>query len=188
MHQLQLNISQETLDRLAQVLDQPEDALPALALAALDEWVGWLSGDLRPMSITELETERILKLYDTVLPDQLPSVDNLGRLLGLPMGRARYIIQNMAYRRGRFLFQRQLRDTLRALHDGQWRDDTCTVLVDRGCQQIVDRTLADLLANRRISSTVAGVAVLDGVRYVLGAGHHRALLEEIQRQLDGLAR
>ena len=186
MPQIQLDVPQATLDRLARVVNKPQEALPALALAALDEWVGWLSGDSRPMSMTELETGRILQLYTTVLPDQLPSVDNLGRLLGLPMGRARYIIQNLAYRQGRFLFERQLRDTLRALQAGEWAGETCTVLVDRGCQTIIDRTLADLLANKRISSTVAGVVVLDGVRYALGKGHHKALSEEIKRQLEAL--
>ena len=69
----------------------PEDRIPDLIELALEEWVSWSDGSSRPMSISELETQRIFGIYDRLLVDEIPSADHLGELLGLPMGRARYI-------------------------------------------------------------------------------------------------
>jgi hypothetical protein len=57
-------------------------------------------GTLRPTSISELETHRAHKLYDHLFIEEVPSADHLGGLLLLPMGRARYLMQALAYRYG----------------------------------------------------------------------------------------
>jgi hypothetical protein len=175
MTEIRLDIPQELMDQLTQFT--PGDTIPQLALAALQEWTAWLSGEFRPMSMSELETERIFVIYNSVLVDELPSVDNLGQRFGLPMGRARYILQSLAYRKGRFLYKRQIEAITHSLDQGQWSDDrkTCTVTLDRGCAAIIDRVFNELLANRRISSVVKGVAMLDGIRYDLGSGHQKEL-------------
>jgi hypothetical protein len=186
MPDLLLNVPQDLLDRLEGTIPEKEKNTSALALAALEEWVDWLTGDSRPMSVSELETERIYRLYDRVLKRELPSVGGLGRLLNLPMGRARYIVQSLAYRRGRFLLERQVREILRGLEQGKWSNETCTVVVDRGCQALIDRIQSDLEANSKIKSTVTGVATLDGIRYKLGKNHHSELMSELKRQLDAM--
>jgi len=186
MPDLLLDVPQNLLDRLERAIPKNDETASALAIAALEEWVDWLTGDSRPMSISELETERVYRLYDEVLKGELPSVDSLGRLLDLPMGRARYIVQSLAYRRGRFLLERQVREILRALEQGKWSNETCTIVVDRGCQAIIDRIQSDLEANSKIKSTVTGVATLDGIRYKLGKNHHSELGSELKRQLDGM--
>lgn len=166
----------------------PSQAVPQLAQAALREWTAWLSGGFRPMSMSELETERIFALYNTVLTDELPSVNDLGQRFGLPMGRARYIVQSLAYRHGRFVQERQLRTILAALNEGRWSDDRSTVVivVDRSSAAILDRALSDLHANKRVASIVRGVTTASGERYDLGSNHHKALREEFAQQLEAL--
>jgi hypothetical protein len=102
------------------------------------------------------------------------------------MGRARYILQSLAYRKGRFLYKRQIEAITHALDQGQWSDDrkTCTVTLDRGCAAIIDRVFNELLANRRISSVVKGVATLDGIRYDLGSGHQKELKSYFETLLE----
>jgi hypothetical protein len=166
----------------------PPDAIPQLAQAALREWAAWLSGAFRPMSMSELETERIFALYNSVLTDELPSVNDLGQRFGLPMGRARYIVQSLAYRHGRFVQERQIRAILAALDEGRWSDDhsTVVIVVDRSSANVIDRTLSDLLADKRVASIVRSVATAQGQRYDLGSNHHKVLKEAFERQLRAL--
>src|SRR5215217_8332779 len=85
---------------------EPEDRLPALVAAAFEEWVRWMEGSFRPTSISELETRRAYELYDRLFLEEMPSAEHLGGLLLLPMGRARYLMQALAYRHGRMLRER----------------------------------------------------------------------------------
>jgi hypothetical protein len=187
MNDIHINVSQEIFDNLKNLIPEPTDDIVAnLALAALQEWMDWLSGDSRPMSISELEIERIYKIYEKVLTKQFPSVDRLGKIFQMPMGRARYIIQSLAYRRGRFLFKRQLIEISEAL--GQLKEPPYVIVIDRGCQSIIDRSFNDLLAKKQIVSTVSGVMTVDGVRYEMGKNHCEALSNEIKRQLGTLSK
>ena len=175
MPKIDLEVPENLMERLREIL--PADRIPDFILAAFREWVAWLDGSSRPMSISELETQRAFEIYDRMLVDKVPSADHLGELLGLPMGRARYIAQSLAYRHGKLLFARQARAVLDALDQGQWSEtgDNCAVLVDSGCQILMDRTIRSLAAEGEISSIVKGTVTMEGVRYELGPGHHQTL-------------
>jgi hypothetical protein len=103
------------------------------------------------------------------------------------MGRARYIVQSLEYRRGRFMQQRQIRAISHALEDGQWSQDrkNCVITIDRSSQTFIDRIIGDLHANSKIGSIVKGTATLDGVRYELGDGHHKQLTAKFKELLAG---
>jgi hypothetical protein len=165
---------------------KPEERLPGLVAAAFEEWVRWMEGSFRPTSISELETSRAFELYDRLLTEELPSADHLGGLLLLPMGRARYLMQSLAYRHGRLLRERRVEHIRGALEaaeeDEQGRP---FVVIDPQCREIFDRTARALRARSRIRSGIEGKVVLEGVRYEMGEGHLEALKEAFASYKEG---
>ena len=165
---------------------KPEDRLPILVTAAFEEWVRWMEGSFRPTSISELETSRAYELYERLFWGEMPSADHLGSLLVLPMGRARYLMQNLAYRHGRLLRERRTEHFRRALEaaeeDEQGRP---FVVIDAVCRDIFDRTARALHAENKISSGLKGEVVLEGVRYEMGEGHLEALKEAFAAKEEG---
>ena len=135
----------------------PDERLPALVAAAFEEWVRWMEGSFRPTSISELETSRAYELYDHLFVEELPSADHLGGLLELPMGRARYLMQTLAYRHGRMLKERRAEHIRRALDSAEEDDQgRPIVIIDPGCREIFDRTARALRAQNKIQSGLQG--------------------------------
>jgi hypothetical protein len=182
LRKLEVNVSEELLRRISEAI--PEEAVPDLIEAALTEWVGWLDGSFRPMSISELEMRRVFELYDRILVDEAPSAERLGEVLEMPMGRARYMMQNLAYRHGGMLRQRRARAILKALDEGHWsaRRDSCAVTIDPGFRELMDRTIRSLAAQGNLESIVSGDLTLEGVRYEMGPNHHEALTEAFREE------
>ncbi len=122
----------------------PEERLPGLVSAAFEEWVRWMEGSFRPTSISELETSRAYDLYDRLFTEEMPSADHLGGLLLLPMGRARYLMQALAYRHGQMLRERRAKHIRGALEAAEEDDQGRPyVIIDPGCRDIFDRTARD---------------------------------------------
>lgn len=156
----------------------PEDRLPKLVSAAFEEWVRWMEGSFRPTSISELETSRAFELYERLFTEEMPSADHLGGTLLLPMGRARYLMQALAYRHGRMLRERRAEHIRGALEASEVDDQGRPyVVIDPGCRDVFDRTARDLRARGKISSGLEGEVVLEGVRYEMGENHLEALKE-----------
>lgn len=164
----------------------PEERLPALVAAAFEEWVRWMEGSFRPTSISELETRRAFELYDRLFLEELPSADHLGGLLLLPMGRARYLMQALAYRHGGMLRERRaehIRGALEAAEEDE--RGRPFVVIDAGCRDIFDRTARALRAENKMKSGLEGEVVLEGVRYEMGEGHLEALKEAFASNKEG---
>ena len=187
MPKITIDVPPDIWDSLSR-LGQPAERVPKLGLAALREWAQWLRGTSRPMSVSELEMDRLYTIYEQVLVDELPSVDTLAQVLDLPMGRARYLMQSLDYRHARFLHERQLRAVIRALRAAKWKGEKAgwVAEVDRSCQALVDRTLSDLHDSQRVTSLVTGAASRSGTRYTLGTNHYRELLAEFEGLLKEL--
>ena len=164
----------------------PEERLPTLVAAAFEEWVRWMEGSFRPTSISELETSRAYELYDRLFLEEMPSADHLGGLLLLPMGRARYLMQALAYRHGRMLRERRAEHIRGALEAAEEDDQGRPyVIIDPGCRDTFDRTARDLRAQGKMRSGLEGEVVLEGVRYEMGEGHLEALKEAFAPKEDG---
>lgn len=185
MPKIEMEISDDVWERVRRIV--PEDRVQDLIGMAFEEWVSWSDGSFRPMSISELETQRIFSIYDRLLIENVPSADHLGELFGLPMGRARYIAQSLAYRHGNLVRERQARAILGALENGRWSGsgDNCVVVIDRSCQALMDRTINGLAAEENLGSIVQGTSTVQGVRYDLGPGHYETLTEAFRAHLDG---
>lgn len=164
----------------------PEERLPKLVSAAFEEWVRWMEGSFRPTSISELETNRAYQLYDRLFIEEMPSADHLGGLLLLPMGRARYLMQALAYRHGRMLRERRaehIRGALKAAEEDEQGQPF--VVIDAGCRDTFDRTVRALRAEGKMKSGLEGEVVLEGVRYEMGEGHLEALKEAFSSNREG---
>ncbi len=72
-----IEIPQDLLNRLQQLLPGEQNN-QALAITAMTEWIDWLDGSFRPMTMSEMETRRIAMIYRDVLVDQLPTTNNIG--------------------------------------------------------------------------------------------------------------
>jgi hypothetical protein len=173
--QISVNIPEEVMERIPGAI--PEESVRDLIAAAFDEWVAWLDGSFRPMSISELEMRRVYELYDRILVDEAPSAERLGEVLELPMGRARYVMQNLAYRHGGMLRRRRARAISDALEGAQWSEqhDSYVVMIDPSCRELMDRTIRSLAAQGDLESVVSGESTLEGIRYDMGLNHHEAL-------------
>lgn len=164
----------------------PDERLPGLVDAAFEEWVRWMEGSFRPTSISELETSRAYELYDRLFTEEMPSADHLGGLLLLPMGRARYLMQALAYRHGRMLRERRAKHIRAALEAAEEDDQGRPyVIIDPGCRDLFDRTARALRAEDKMKSGLEGEVVLEGVRYEMGEGHLEALKEAFAPKEDG---
>jgi hypothetical protein len=168
---------------------EPEDRLPILVTAAFEEWVRWMEGSFRPTSIAELERSRVYELYSRLFLEEIPSADHLGGLLLLPMGRARYLMQALAYRHGQMLRKRRAEHIQGALEAAE-EDELGRpfVVIDPGCRDVFDRTARALHVENKISSGLKGEVVLEGVRYEMGEGHLEALKEAFAAKVDGTGR
>lgn len=182
----QVEISEKLAERLQKIIQG--DNLKQLAEAALTEWAGWLDGSARPSSMSELETQRIVAIYETILADDLPSTDHIGQVFRLPMGRARYIAQSIAYRNGELMRLRRVVALLKAFETSTWEEnhENCTVVIDPSLKITLDTLLRTLLNDGRIGTTVRGELVVQGVQYEFGDIHYTSIVEALREQLQGL--
>jgi hypothetical protein len=62
---IEIDIPDELATRLKAVFPH-SDVVEKLAEIAIEEWVSWIEGSHRPMTISELETHRISAIYNIV--------------------------------------------------------------------------------------------------------------------------
>jgi hypothetical protein len=99
----------------------PEQMEHLLSLA-VQEYCAWIRGEERPLSISEWNRKRVVDLYRSVLPQEMPQVKTLVRRLKLPYGQARYLMQAIAIQEYDFLQGKQARALYGALENSQPAD------------------------------------------------------------------
>ena len=75
---------------------QIEKAAQTSMRLAFEEWIDWIRGTYRPLSISENSVDRVLKIYAEVIGD-CPDVNDLVELFNIPVGRARYLVSILKY-------------------------------------------------------------------------------------------
>ena len=73
-----------------------EEAAQTLMRLAFEEWIDWIRGVYRPLSISENTADRVSKIYTEVIGD-FPDVNDLVRIFNMPVGRARYLVSILKY-------------------------------------------------------------------------------------------
>jgi hypothetical protein len=160
-------------------------ASQAIAQAAFVEWASWLLASSRPVSISEIESERVHTLYSSILKDELPSASRLSALLQLPIARCRYIVQSLSYQYPQLFEQRRLAVLKQAFDSVTKQGDVYVMDIDPGCRDVLDATLGSIADS-------AGLAELRGrrhggsVRYELTSGYYQRLGKELDDQIAAL--
>src|SRR6476659_4380801 len=95
MVQLKIDVPADLADQLDKKLGS--GASQAITQAAFVEWANWLLARSRPVSISEIESDRVLFVYENILKDELPAASRLSALLQLPIARSRYIVRSLTY-------------------------------------------------------------------------------------------
>jgi hypothetical protein len=117
MRDIQVSVDDSLMNDIARLFPGAEDAASSLAALALREWVGWLVGTSRPMTISEQSIERIVDIYGTILTDEVPDASALYNQFSIPLGQARYIVQAISYKQAGALYRRALKDIEQAVDD-----------------------------------------------------------------------
>lgn len=132
----------------------PGTTAPSLTAAAekikelaFSEWMDWMSGLYRPISISQNNVDRIAKIYGSVVGD-VPTVNDLVDIFNLPIGRARYVISVLKYgshpsfRHGALTkLASVLRDSIKDKED----EDTVTPFIESGLLGILDEVEQEIL-------------------------------------------
>ena len=183
MPDLKISVPAELKDALDKKLGSGSSQ--AIARAAFIEWASWLLASSRPVSISELEIERVFALYNSVLSDELPSASHLSGLLQLPIARCRYIVQAISYQHPQLMQQRRIAIVKRAFDAVTQQGDIYVMDVEPDCRDAVDEILSSIADS-------AGLAELRGrrhgnsVRYELTPGYYQGLGKVIETQLAAL--
>jgi hypothetical protein len=94
MSSIQVELSEHGLANIARVFGQErvEEVAQLFSQAAVDEWLGWLSGEMMELSSSTL-VDRVTTLYEKVFPNIEPDDGFIYANFNVTFGRARYIAQ-----------------------------------------------------------------------------------------------
>ena len=86
-------IGSPQLDNNDALVIEAEEKIKELAFR---EWIDWITGQYRPISVSQNNIDRIAKIYGVVIGN-IPNVNELVEIFNLPIGRARYIVSILNY-------------------------------------------------------------------------------------------
>lgn len=176
------DIPDEEYRQLADLLG--EDGVHRLGKAAFAEWANWLLAKLRPRSVTDIETMRVMTLYSEVFTTQFPSAAHIGSVFQLPLGRCRYVIQALNYQYPNLIRKRTLESALQLCNAARRVDADFVVDVNVEHKALMDQILSKLYDGGEINSEVKGTRIANKVRYNMGEGHYNAVLGALRRELQ----
>ena len=187
MHELTLSLPDAIYDHVASMYG--EDEVDDFCITAMEELTTWLSAEERPTSISELETKRIFMIYTRILVDLLPTAEDIGQAFNLPMGRSRYIVQNLNYRYPEFMKRRRIATIITALERGEVSEDGLPIaIIPKECEEYLQGVATELVLKHLIATTPSRTRLLEGTRVELGANDREPLLERLREDLKKLQR
>lgn len=185
MAEITLNIPDPLHDQVAKLFG--ESAVGDFSIMAAEEFISWLSAEERPTSISELETKRIFLIYTHILKDVLPTAEVIGQAFNLPMGRSRYIVQNMNYRYPEFMRRRRITAIVTALEKGEVSDDGLPIAtIPKECEEYLSGIIMEMVLSHRMETTPKRIKLAESVRLELGANDKAPLLQRLQDELKKL--
>jgi hypothetical protein len=184
MSVISIDVPEDLVGRIDQKLGR--GASKTVARAAFVEWASWLLAESRPLSMSELEIERVHTLYRDIFTNELPTASDLSARLQLPIARCRYIIQSLGYQFPAFLQSRKLAVLQSAYQSIKPNGDLYVMDISPECAPVLDNLLSSL-------ADAAGLAELRGkkrgnvVRYELTSGYYQRLGKAIEDEIDKLS-
>lgn len=101
-HSLLIELDSAMYDRLLSIIcpdgnsDAKEEAANRFAGIAVEELLGWILGEKRYRSVTELQISWIEQIYLSLFPDKMPKATVLYNSFNIPYGQATYIARVLA--------------------------------------------------------------------------------------------
>lgn len=143
------NIHVEIPDPLYETLKatflDDDQSIKGFAIAALQEYTTWLAGQDRPSTMSEIETKRIYYVYKNILTDRVPTIWEIGEYFNLPLGRSRYIVQNLNYRYPIFMQRRKKEVVIAVLKNIlAEKDGVQTVKCPVECSDVLDSAINEV--------------------------------------------
>ncbi len=186
MSQMTFEIPDELIEQIAAYFGG--DALPEIMVTALQEFVLWLTAEDRPTSISDLEAKRIYNIYRSILPDLLPTGEDIGQTFNLPMGRARYIVQTLNYRYPAFMKKRRLKMLISALEKGEVsREDHLPIaIIPKECEEHLNSIANELYLEGSIVTLPRRIRLSEGIRIEMGINDRLPLLNRLRDDLAKL--
>jgi hypothetical protein len=185
MHPINLNVTDDVYEKISNKYG--EDAVSDFVMVALEEFMSWLLAEERPTSISELETNRIFSIYDRILRDILPTAEDVGLAFNLPMGRSRYIVQNLNYRHPEFIRKRLILSILVAFERGEVSSDKLPVArIARETVPYLTSIMTELQLAGKVASIPSYKYLPDTVRVEIGIGDKEPLLQCLKEELKRL--
>lgn len=185
MSEITLHMPDNLFNRVANTFG--EDALSDFSITAIEELISWLSADQRPTSISELETNRIFLIYNRILKDLLPTAEDIGQSFNLPMGRSRYIVQNLNYRHPEFMKRRRITTIIAALERGEVSDDGLPIaIIPKECEEYLYNISTEMVLAHLMSTTPTRIKLSESIRVELGANDRDPLLQRLRNDLSKL--
>jgi hypothetical protein len=164
-----------------------EDAIDPFAITAIEELLFWIIAEQRPISMSELETQRIYLLYSRLFENMLPTAEDISKLFNLPMGRSRYIIQNLSYRKPEYMKKCRIYTIIEALAKGGESDDGLPiVLIPKECEEYLSSIATEMVLNHLIATTPKRIKLSERIRLELGINDREPLIEYLQAELNKL--
>jgi hypothetical protein len=96
MAQLNIDLPDEIYEALQNTFLDDDKSIIAFIINATEEHTSWLTSQGRPNSMSDIETRRVFSIYNKILVDRLPTFWEIGEYFNLPLGRSRYIVQNLS--------------------------------------------------------------------------------------------
>ncbi len=183
MPEVTFTLSDELFQLIAARFGQA--AAPEVAAAAVEEFLLWMTAEERPTSISELETGRIFLVYQRLRKDELPTAEEIGKFFNLPMGRSRYIVQNLNYKYPGFMRVRLIRAIKTAFEKGENSEDGLPAArIPKECLEYFLAVMTELLLDKKVSSMPAYKVLSEVVRVEIGVNDRKPLLQRLQDDLD----
>lgn len=185
MVKISIEVPAEILERLSQTFIDKETEIGNLAIAALDEWSQWLNGEDRPTSLSEVETKRIYRLYQAVLINEIPTVRHIGEHFNLPLGRSRYIVQNLNYRYPHFMSMRILHAVRQALLNPQSTTDGLQrITLPKEASQVIFDAIHAAARDNLLTAKPSYAYFGDLIEIEMSPGDRPVLLEKVNAMIE----
>lgn len=185
MPEITLNLPDATYIYIATTFG--EDAVNDFSITAMEELISWVNADERQTSISELETKRVFLIYKRILRDILPTAESIGKLFNLPMGRSRYIVQNLNYRHPEFMRRRRITTIITALERREESEDGLPIaIIPKECEEYLYAITTEMVLAHSISTTPTRIKLLETVRVELGTNDRAPLLQRLHDELNEL--
>lgn len=131
--------------------DRLQEAANQLKELAYRELIGWIGGDYRPVTLSELTVDRVANICGSII-EEVPTLERIVDVFNLPVEKARYVVSVLNYKKHlgyqRTLHERAIEILQESITDREDPDEIIPYF--RGpLLDVIDRTNTALLCDEK---------------------------------------